>query len=46
MDFTNFLQNKQSFTQTIKDALTQRAYSELESLKKEMANDFLNKEQD
>lgn len=42
MNFTDYIDDKDAFTQSVKDALAQKAFSELEELKKEMAMDFLN----
>jgi hypothetical protein len=45
MNFTDFIDDKDAFTQSVKDALAQKAFSELEELKKEMAMDFLNRQE-
>ena len=45
MNFTDFLDNKDEFVQMVKDQMQQRAFSELEELKREMSNDFM-KEQE
>ena len=45
MNFTDFLDNKDEFVRMVKDQMQQRAFSELEELKKEMSNDFM-KEQE
>ena len=45
----NYLDNiddKEQFTQTVKDALSAAAYSSLENMKHQMANDFLKNEED
>jgi len=46
MDFTQYLQNKDQFVQSIKDELSKRTFNEVDELKKEMANDFLDQEQE
>ena len=45
MDFTKLLQNKDQFTQAVKDELASRAFDQLELMKQEMANDFLNQQE-
>ena len=46
MNFTELLQNKQQFTQAVKDELSKRAFNQLELMKREMSNDFLKQEQE
>lgn len=47
MDFVKLIQNKDEFTQAVKDQIASRVFDQLELMKKEMANDFLqNQEQD
>ena len=45
MDFTKLLQNKDQFTQAVKDELELRAFDQLELMKQELANDFLNQQE-
>jgi hypothetical protein len=45
MNFTDYINDKDAFTQSVKDALAQKAFSELEELKKEMAMDFLKQQE-
>lgn len=45
MNFTDFLDNKDEFVQQVKDQMQQRAFSELDVLKQQMAADFM-KEQE
>lgn len=46
MDFTNFLPNKEEFSQAVKDEMSRRSLEQLEVLKQQMANDFLKQEQE
>jgi hypothetical protein len=41
MNFTDFIDDKQRFIDSVKDALNARAFAEMETLKKEMASDFI-----
>ena len=40
-NYVNNLNNKDDFVSDIKKQLQQRAFAELDNMKKEMANDFL-----
>jgi len=46
MNFTDFLQDKEKFSQAVQDELSRRAVNQLDLLKQEMANDFLKQEQE
>lgn len=41
MNFTDFIDDKQQFIDSVKAALNARAFAEMETLKKEMASDFI-----
>lgn len=45
MDYVKSLENKDQFTQGVKNAMREKAFGELERMKKEIANDFLKSEE-
>ena len=40
-NYINHLDNKDEFVKSVQDEIRQRAFVELQNMKKEMANDFL-----
>jgi len=41
MNYIENIENKEAFVQSIKDRLSQQAFSEIEKVKREMSNEFL-----
>ena len=47
MNYTDFLDNRDDFAEKIKNELSQRSFETIEGMKKDMANEFLqNNEED
>ena len=41
MNFVEFIDDKEAFATEVKNALNQKAFAELDTLKKELATDFI-----
>jgi len=46
MNYSDYLEDKQDFTDFVKQKLNQNAFGELEKMKKDMANEFLSMNED